>query len=65
MSGKLRSTKVATFVRVLWFPAAVVALILGWLWLEAEIGWRGDLRSCMLAHAWTDAINIFVWGQRI
>lgn len=27
--------------------------------------WRRDLRSCMLAHAWTDAINIFVWGQRL
>lgn len=27
--------------------------------------WRRDLRSCMLAHGWTDAINIFVWGQSL
>ena len=27
--------------------------------------WRRDLRSCMLAHAWTDAINIFHWGQNL
>jgi hypothetical protein len=27
--------------------------------------WRRDLRPCMLAHAWTDAINIFAWGQKL
>jgi hypothetical protein len=27
--------------------------------------WRRDLRPCMLAHAWTDAINIFAWGQNL
>ena len=31
----------ATFLRVLWLPAAVVALVLGWLWLDADMGWRG------------------------
>lgn len=31
----------ATFLRVLWLPAAVVALVLGWLLLDAEVGWRG------------------------
>jgi uncharacterized protein len=35
-------------------------VMFGWLaW------WRRDLRSCMLAHAWTDATNIFVWGQSL
>lgn len=27
--------------------------------------WQRDLRSCMLAHAWTDVINIFRFGQSL
>jgi membrane protease YdiL (CAAX protease family) len=38
----------------------IYGVLFGWLaW------WRQDLRSCMLAHAWTDSINIFVRGQSL
>lgn len=30
-----------TVLRVLWLPAAVFAMVLGWLWLDAKRGWVG------------------------
>ncbi|MFQ5724329.1 MAG: methyltransferase family protein [Terriglobia bacterium] len=28
-------------LRFVWFPAAVILFVLGWLWLDAVMGWRG------------------------
>ncbi|MBI1738934.1 MAG: isoprenylcysteine carboxylmethyltransferase family protein [Acidobacteria bacterium] len=28
-------------LRFLWFPALVFSLVLGWLWLDRQMGWRG------------------------
>lgn len=30
-----------TFLRVIWLPATVILVVLAWLWLDAEVGWRG------------------------
>ena len=28
-------------LRFLWFPAAILLVIMGWLWLDSLVGWRG------------------------
>jgi protein-S-isoprenylcysteine O-methyltransferase Ste14 len=28
-------------LRFLWFPAAIILVTLGWLWLDSAVGWRG------------------------
>jgi protein-S-isoprenylcysteine O-methyltransferase Ste14 len=33
------------FLRFIWFPALVISLVLGWLWLDSLMGWRGPQNS--------------------
>ena len=58
-----------TFLRVVWLPATVVALVLGWLWLDAAIGWRGAylpevglpmVVAGALLSLWCAAVFLFV-----
>lgn len=28
-------------LQFIWFPAAIIGVCLGWLWLDRTVGWRG------------------------
>ncbi len=42
-----------TVLRILWLPAALVAVVFGWLWLDADMGWHG------LRLRWPGALLLF------
>ena len=33
-------------LRFLCFPAVILLVVLGWVWLDAVVGWRGDGTCC-------------------
>ena len=41
-------------LKFLWFPALILAVTLGWLWLDRAMGWRG------LHRPWTGRILVFL-----